>query len=294
MKTPSKYLPYFIIVALAIIWGSSFILMKRGMLCYSSGQVAAMRIFIAFLCLLPFTWSKIKTLQKKDWKYLIASGFLGNGIPAFLFTYAETGISSSLAGILNSLTPLFTLIVGYFLFKSKVRAINILGVLIGFGGTAWLLLDSPGGHQQVQLSYALLVILATVCYAFSVNIIKTYLHHLDSILISGGALLVVGPLCGLYLCFTDILSRSATNPMALTSFMYIFVLGFMGTAVSLLYFNKLIKMSSALFASSTTYFIPIVALFWGMADHESMGYQQVVAMGIILSGMYLINKKAGG
>lgn len=293
MKIKFKYLPYLIIFGLAIIWGSSFILMKRGMECYSSGQVAAMRLFIAFLCLYPFIIYKTKNIKKEQWKYLIASGFLGNGIPAFLFTYAETGISSSLAGILNSLTPLFTLIVGFFLFKSKVIRINVLGVIIGFAGTAWLLFSLPGSKMHADVSYALLVILATLCYAFSVNIIKTHLHGLDSILISGAALIVVGPLCGIYLCFTDVVSRSLTNPLALSSFIYVLILGVMGTAVSLLYFNKLIKMSSALFASSTTYFIPVVAVFWGMADHENMGYRQLVAMAVILSGMYLINKKHG-
>lgn len=293
MKKNIHYLPYIIMLLLAGIWGSSFILMKRGMEAYSSGQVAALRIFIAFLCLLPFIFSKLKDVKKENWKYLIASGFLGNGIPAFLFTYAETGISSSLAGILNSLTPLFTLIVGYFLFKSKITPINFLGVIIGFAGTAWLLYDMQNPNIQLNLFYSLLVILATVCYAFSVNIIKTHLHNLDSILISGAALILVGPLCGIYLFFTDVIYRSVEMPNAMEAFGYILILGIFGTAVSLYYFNKLIKMSSALFASSTTYFIPIVAVFWGMADHETIGLRQVVSMAIILSGMYLINKKQG-
>ena len=169
-----KVVNWCILIALALIWGSSFILMKRGMEVYGSDEVAALRIFIAFLVLIPLVFKHVKKAHLKYWPAFLGMGMLGNFIPAFLFTKAETGISSSLAGMLNSLTPLFTLLLGVLLFKTKTKWVNVTGIVIGFIGAMGLLLTGKSEDMSGNLFYGSLVVIATLCYAFSVNIIRNF------------------------------------------------------------------------------------------------------------------------
>jgi drug/metabolite transporter (DMT)-like permease len=282
---------WILLTVLALIWGSSFILMKRGLAVFSSEQVAALRIFIAGLCLAPFVVKHFSKIEKRNYKYLFLIGLLGNGIPAFLFTKAETIISSSLAGLLNALTPLFTLIISIIVFKNRVAWINALGLLIGFIGAAGLMLLNNNGDIGSNYQYGLYVVLATVCYGFSVNIIRNYLYGINSLHIAGFALMSVGIPCGIYLFSTNFMARVITTPSSLSAIGYVCILAAMGTALSLVLFNRLIKLSGALFASSVTYFIPIVAILWGLFDGEQVGIIQLIGLLVILSGVYLVNKK---
>ena len=159
----TKALNWIILVALALTWGSSFILMKRGLETYSSDEVAALRILIAFLFLSPLVFRHVKKPLLKHWKAFLGMGMLGNFIPAFLFTKAETGISSSLTGMLNSLTPLFTLLLGVLLFRSETRLVNAIGILIGFAGAIGLLMAGKSEDMDNNLFFGLYVVLATVC-----------------------------------------------------------------------------------------------------------------------------------
>jgi len=279
-------------IGLSLIWGSSFILMKRGLEDFPSDQVAAIRMAISFLCLFPFVMLQSKQIKSYQWKYIFATGLLGNGIPAFLFTAAQTHIPSFIAGMLNSLTPLFTMAIGYFIFKTEVTANKILGVILGLVGTVSLILASSGGPIGSVSWYPLLIVIACICYGMSVNIIRNKLQEVASIHISGFALLIVGPPTGIYLFLaTDFTQRLATNPHAWVSLGYVFILAVFGTAISIVIFNRLIKSSGALFASSVTYLIPIVAMLWGLVDGEKPGLFHLAAMGAILGGVYLINLK---
>ena len=287
-----KILNWFILILLALIWGSSFILMKRGMEVYSSDEVAALRIFIAFLFLSPLILRHVKLHFLKHWKAFIGMGVLGNLIPAFLFTKAETGISSSLAGMLNSLTPLFTLLLGVMLFKSKTRWVNALGIAIGFFGAIGLLLVGKSENMDNNLLFGFYVLLATICYALSVNIIKKHLGEVNSITSTVWAMMFIGPIAGVYLfTFTDFTFRLATNPNSLNSLGYVCILAIFGTAISVIIFNVLIKNTNALFASSVTYLIPIVAMTWGIFDNEEVMPMHFAWIGLILLGVYLVNKK---
>lgn len=290
MKEEDKILRWFYLILLAIIWGSSFILMKRGMVSFSADQVAAIRMFVSFLSLFPLVIHKMKKVNKEHYKYIFTVGLLGNGIPAFLFTHAQTNISSSMSGMLNSLTPVFVVITGALIFGSVFKGSHISGVLIGLvGAVGLILINSKGQFSNANTWYGLLVVLATVSYAFSVNIIRKYLHTIDALLITGFALFAAGIPCGVFLFTTDFIDRFSTQPEAWLSFSYVVILGLLGTAFSTVVFNKLIKISNALYASSVTYLIPIVAILWGVYDGEGLGIWHIIAMAGILFGVYLIN-----
>jgi drug/metabolite transporter (DMT)-like permease len=288
----TKALNWIILIALALTWGSSFILMKRGLEVYSSDEVAALRIFISFLFLSPLVFKHVKKPLLKYWKSFLIMGMLGNFFPAFLFTKAETGISSSLTGMLNSLTPLFTMLLGILLFKAKTRWINALGIFVGFLGAIGLLMVGKTEDMNNNLSFGFLVVIATICYAISVNVIKKNLNEVNSITATVWAMMFIGPTAGIYLFgYTDFVQHFTSNPMANQSLGYICILAILGTALSVIIFNVLIRNTNVLFASSVTYLIPIVAMGWGIMDGENIQILHFVWIGLILLGVYLVNKK---
>ena len=291
MNPQANSIKWLLIIVLAIIWGSSFILMKRGLDVYTPGQVASIRMFSSFLFLLPFVARYTKEIPADRWKWIFATGFFGNGAPAFLFATAQTVVVSATAGILNSMTPVFTLLLGFIFFRASVGIYKILGVLLGFGGAAALIFASYNGSILSISWYSLLIVLATLGYATSVNIMRHRLHEVRSVLISGFALFFVGPPTGIYLFTTDFLSRLSGHDDGVIALIYILLLALFGTAISIVMFNYLVKISGAIFASSVTYLIPVVALIWGFADGERLEFVHLMALGGILLGVYLINLK---
>lgn len=281
-----------ILIGLALIWGSSFILIKKGLMFFSSTEVGALRISITFLVLLPLAFSRMKYLSAYEWKYLAIAGIIGSGFPAFLFAQAQTGIDSSLAGILNSMTPLFTLVVGLSFFSLKVRWFNVAGVLIGLAGAIGLISISGGRSFQFNFQYAILVIIATICYATNVNIIKFKLKNTDAVTITVFSFFTIGlPVLLYLLLFTDFIRQVSTEAGALEGLGYIAILAVFGTGLALVAFNKLVKLASPLFAASVTYLIPVVAVFWGLLDGEKLTTGFIIWMAMILTGIFLVNKK---
>lgn len=278
------------LIVLAFVWGSSFILMKRGLVAYSHNEVATLRMVIAFLCFLPFILSNIKKVDRKHWKHLVIVGLFGNGIPAFLFTKAETGLSSALTGMLNSLVPLFTIILGVLIYKVPTNKLKFIGVFIGLCGAAMLIGGNGLDIGNSKTSYSIYVIIATLCYAISLNSIKKYLQEVNAIVVSSFAFLFIGPPLLVYLFTTNFVDTTINNPQALTSLGYIIVLAVFGTALSLIIFNMLVKQTSALFASTVTYLIPIFAVMWGIIDGEVINTIQILGILVILVGIYFVNK----
>ena len=289
MKTEIRN--YLILLCLAIVWGSSFILMKRGLDVFTYTQVATLRLFIAFLSLLPFIIRAFKKVDKKHWFAIIITAFLGNGIPAFLFTKAQTHLESSFVGILNSLTPLFTLLFGIYFFKSKPRKINIIGIIVGLSGAVILFSYDIGDVISFNY-YTLFVIFATLCYAISVNVIRKYLRDLDALSISALAFLFLGPASGIYIFSNDFIPLLFSES-GIKALIYITILAIVGTSFAVVIFNKLIKDSSAIFAASVTYLIPLLAIFWGLIDGENILFSHLLGTTIILCGVYLVNKRRG-
>jgi drug/metabolite transporter (DMT)-like permease len=285
-----SFVPWLILIALSLVWGSSFILMKRGLMAFSSDEVAALRITIASVFLSPLLFKYYKIDLLKNLKGLILMGVFGNLIPAFLFTKAETQISSSLTGMLNALTPLFTILTGIILFQQNITKPKFLGVLIGFMGAVALIVFGDSQEQSQNTQYCLLVVAATLCYAISVNGIKTYLNDLNSITATVWAFILIGPVAAIYLFgFTDVIKHAKESPYGLSSLGYISILAIFGTAISVVIYNQLIKLSGTVFAASCTYLIPVVAIGWGLFDDEVVNFFQMSAVLVIIGGIWLIN-----
>jgi drug/metabolite transporter (DMT)-like permease len=287
----SKTLSWLILIVLALVWGSSFILMKRGLDAFSSDEVAALRISIAFLFLTPLFIKHYKIDLKKYFKGIFIMGVFGNLVPAFLFTKAETQISSSLAGMLNALTPIFTVIVSFFWLRTKASGIKISGIIIGFIAASCLMLFDKTEDMFQNVIYSLLIFIATFCYAISVNGIKKYLGDLNSVKATLWAFSITGPMALIYLFgFTDFTAHLSDHPQAMSSLGYISILAIVGTALSVILYNVLIKLSGVLFASSCTYLIPIVAVLWGIFDRENVNFAQILSIIAIILSVYLINR----
>lgn len=287
---PEVVLPWIILFTLSLIWGSSFILMKRGLESFSYNQVAAMRILIAFIFIFPFTAAHIFKIPRKYWGYLILAAYLGNGLPPFLFTKAQTYLDSSLSGILNALTPLFTFIIGILFFKAKAPWYRYMGVTLGLAGAIGLLLSS-GGNNFDNLGYGFYIILATICYALATNIVKQYLQDINPLHMTGFFFLVTGVPLGIYLFTTGFTTVLLTNEGALESLGYITILAIFGSALSLVLWNTLIQKTNAVFSSSVTYIMPVFAIMWGVMDGEDFLIIYAPMILLILIGVYLTNKK---
>lgn len=234
-------------------------MMKRGLKAFSSDEVAALRIGIAFVFLSPLLLRHYKIDFKKYWKGLVLMGVFGNLIPAFLFTKAETEISSSLTGMLNALTPLFTILLGAWLFKMKPNGLQIAGIVVGLIAAVALMYFDLNNAPSKNALYGLLVVLATFFYAISVNSIRYYLNDLNSVKATLWAFCFTGPVSLIYLFgFSDFTFHLKTSEHALSSLGYISILAIVGTALSVILYNVLIKISGVIFASTCTYLIPVV------------------------------------
>ena len=280
---------WFIFALLAIIWGSSFILMKEGLKAFTPYQVASLRMLSAGIILLPFAYKAIKRIPKEKIGLVVFSGILGNFIPAYLFCIAETRIDSSLAGILNSLTPMFTILVGVLFFKAQINFVKILGMFIGFVGLSFLL--AAGKNMSFQnLSYASLVLLATLFYGINVNIVGRYMQQLGSINVASIAFAFLIIPSAVVLYFTGYFNNDFTNPMVLKSLLASSVLGIIGTSIATILFYYLVKQSGMLFGSMVTYGIPVVAVAWGILDGENLSLLQIAFLGLILLGVWIVNR----
>ncbi len=279
---------WLILLILSLIWGSSFILMKYGLRSFSYGQVAGFRMFIAFVTLLPFAIKNLGLIKRSNIIPLLIVAFVGNCIPAFLFTMAETRIDSSLAGMLNSLTPFFTLMVGALFYRTKLKGGRIVGIFLGLTGSVLLVFDNVNGINFN--AWSLLIVLATLMYGININNVKAKLSDLTGLQIASLAFFMVGPVVTLYL-LTGNLSETFAQPNVWTDFFYVFLLGFLASAFAVVLINYLILRTSTIFASSVTYLIPIVAVGWGLIDGEVIFLRHYIGMTLVLFGVYLVNKK---
>lgn len=282
---------WIILLSLSLVWGSSFILMKRGLDAFSFEQVAALRLLIAFLCVALLGWKFYRKIPLNSIWALFGTGLIGSAIPAFLFSKAETYLESGLVGMLNVLTPLFTLLIGVLFYKLEVKYAHYLGAFIGVLGTVFLLLPDLQELNGKVLQYSSIVIVATACYGWSANIIKAHLQDLNALQITTLSLTFIGPWAGIYLFSGDFMDVMQNHPKAWSSFGYTALLAISSSALSVIAFNKLIKMTGAVFATSCTYFISIIAILWGILDNEVITMHQIGGFAIIIGGVYLVNKR---
>lgn len=287
---------FLLLMVLACIWGSSFILMKKGMytsegeIIFTAPQVGALRMLIAGLALSPFALTHVKKI--KTWKQFISLsivGFTGNFFPAFLFTYAETGLSSGFAGMLNSFTPIFTILIGFLVFKIRLNFIQLIGVFIGTGGIVLLMIAGKSLSMSGTWFHILAIVLATFMYAISLNTIKHTLQMFTAIEITSLAFFIVLIPAAIANLTFGTAQTFQTSEHALHGLGYITILSLVGTAFAVVLFNRIISVSSALFASSVTYFIPIVAVLIGLYFGEKISWGQVGSMLIVLIGVFIVN-----
>ena len=286
----AKQLKWFYLLLLSLIWGSSFILIKRGLVGLTAIQVGSLRIIFAGLFLLIVGFSSLKKISLRQWKFVAVTSFFGTFIPAFFFAIAETQVNSSIVAILNSLTPLNTLVLGIIFFGIQFQKRQVLGVFIGLVGCLLLVLNGASDHSGQNYYYLILVVIATLCYAINVNLIKKYLSDLNSLSITTGNFAILFLPALIILCTTDFTHKIHLETTQY-SVLFVMILGILGTGIANVLFFKLIQMSSPVFATSVTYLIPIVAFFWGLLDNEMLTPVQFFGAFVILIGVYLSAKK---
>ncbi len=283
---------WLVLLLLAVIWGSSFILIKKALLGFTPVQVGGLRIFFAAGFLLLLGFRSLRNIGKKDWKWITYAGFLSSFFPPFLFALAQTQIDSGVTSIFNSLAPLFTALVGIFLFGASVTSRQIMGVFVGFGGTLILFVAGARLNPDQNYWYAIFILLSALGYAFNINIIKKHLSHLSSLTITAASFGVVLLPALLILAFWSGLPEVNWSSKTLHfSLICVFLLAVLGTGLANIMFNKLIKISSPVYAASVTYLIPLVAILWGLWDDEVINLIQLLGGLVILLGVYLVNKK---
>jgi drug/metabolite transporter (DMT)-like permease len=286
----STQLKWVYLITLAFVWGSSFILIKRGLVGLSPMQLGSLRIIFAALFLLLIGFKSLSKILLHQWKYIALTATLGTFLPVFLFSIAQTQIDSSVSAILNSLTPLNTIILGVLAFGLSFKRTQVIGVLIGLTGTFLLIINGAIHHPERNYYYAILIIIASICYATNVNLIKKYLSDLSPLSITTGNFLVLLFPALIVLFFSGFFEVIAVESVQ-HSVLYIIILGVVGTGIANIIFFKTIQISSPVFATSVTYLIPIVAFSWGLLDGEMLTSVQFLGAFIVLVGVYLSAKK---
>ncbi len=285
----SQHLRWLILIVLALIWGSSFILMKKALIELSPVQVGSLRMIFTSLVLIPIGFKGLKMINNKQWYYIVITALVGTFFPVFLFALAIQNIDSSIVSILNSLTPLNTLLVGAIFFGFSFLRKQFIGVLIGLTGALMLILKGADLNPDQNYAYAFLIVVASIGYAFNVNILKKHLSDLSALTITTGNFVVL-VVPALFILSQTNFFQPGYIAQSSNSLFYLILLAVFGTAMAKTMFNKLVKISSPIFSSSVTYLIPIVAIFWGVIDGERIYFDQFLAGGFILLGVYLTNK----
>jgi drug/metabolite transporter (DMT)-like permease len=298
-----KTLSVVLLVVLSLIWGSSFKLMKEGLLALTAIQVAALRISVGGIIFAPFILRHLRKIERKDLKFVFLAGIIGNGIPAFLFAIAQTRVDSAIAGILNGLTPFFTLVIGASLGLLIVTRNKFWGVMIGLLGAVAIILGKDleawfagSSIEATTLSftpYIFLVVLATIGYGANINLIRSRLSKYPAISISAIPLFFISIPGLIIFLSTDLsfLTEVSSNIQVRSSLAAVLVLALLGNSLSLILFNRIIQMRGPFFAASVTYFIPVVALLWGIRDGENFFWPQFIGFVLVLLGVYLVNKR---
>ena len=298
-NTENKSLAWFLLILLSVVWGASYILIKfslhdgDGNERLKPDQLGAVRMVIASLVLLPFFFKYYRNIQKKHIVPILISGFCGNGIPAYLFAYAQMTLPSAITGMLNSFVPIFAISISALIFGFKIRWNHLVGIVLGILGAYVIMYSKLEGVQLTEKEIVpfVLVMLATLCYAISLNVIKYQLSDLRPMTITSAAFLSVGLPSLIYLLFTDISTQVSSQAHIWEGIGLVSLLAVMGTAVAVYLFNHLIKISSPIFASSVTYFIPVVATVFGVVFGESISQYQMIGMFILIMGVLLINRQ---
>ena len=279
------------LAVLSIIWGSSFILIKKGLVGLNPFQLASLRMVFAAIAIGIYSFNSLKKIPKKSWKWIIITAYFGTFFPVYLISYGQTEIESGLASIITTVTPINTLIIGIIFFSLSFSTKQIFGLFIGLLGSILLLYEAKENNSDTNIFYSFFVFMTTVGYAASVNLIKKYLTEIPPDVVTAGIFLSISPPALLVLIFSDFSSLDFYDTKVINSILFVFILGVISSATAQTLFNKFVKIASPLFASAVTYTMPLVAIFWALLDGEVLTIMQYFAAAIILIGVYMVNKK---
>ena len=287
----NKNLKWIYLLILSFVWGRSYILIKKALIGLSPLQVGSLRTIISTVLLLAIGYSSLKSIPRDKWKWILITGLV-SFIPPFLFAYAQTEIDSALAAILNSLTPLATLLIGVGFYRFKIDSKQISGVIIGLIGSVLLMYQGSVINPDQNLLYVFFIIFASVLYAVQVNLLKVHLQDVSAVAITVGNFIFIFPLAVVIFLMSDYKQIDINDEDVKVALFCLLILSIIGTVFAKILFNKFVQIASPVFASSVTYTLPIVALFWGLIDGEVFTLNQFFATVIILIGVYLANKKS--
>jgi len=292
MKNSVIY-PWFLLILLSIIWGSSPILIKKSLSTLTPFEIGALRISSAAIFLSPFFFKVLNQINKNNFFLLLLSGVIGNLIPYFLYPLAQTEIDSSTSGVLTSLTPFFALLIGGIFYQQKIYKNNITGLIIGFIGTFCLIFFSTENKSLNANLYGLFVVIATLFYGINLNLLKYHLVKLDPLTITSTSLFFISPIT-IWLLISETTFFSNLDKLSdnINGIFYVLILGIVGTAIATIIFYRLVQIRDTVFASSVTYLMPITAVFLGLIDGEIINLIQFFGMLLILIGVYWANKKS--
>jgi drug/metabolite transporter (DMT)-like permease len=286
-------LAWILLVILSCVWGASYLLIKKAVLIFSPIEVGLLRMSVATVVLLPFMIRDLRTLTWKDFKLLTLVGICGNLAPSMLFPLAQQKLNSAEAGVLNSLSPVFILIVSAMVFGKRYPWINVVGIVVGMVGATVLIL---GRGQKLDFdgdaAYALYVVVAAVCYAISANVARQYFNDYPPLRLTSFAIGIIGFPAMLYMFLaTDVVATAQTHPQGMQGLVYVGILGALMTAIAVVLFYKMLQVSSLVFASTVTYTQPIVVTTLALIDGEVLGWGHAIGMATILLGVFLVNRK---
>ena len=282
---------WFYLAILSLIWGSSFILIKKGLVGMSSFQVASLRIIFAAIVIFIYSYNSLLKIPKKSWKWILITAYTGTFFPVYLISYGQTEIESGLASIITTITPINTLIVGIIFFGLVYTKRQLLGLLIGLIGAILLIYEASEADINVNIYYSFFIYMTTIGYAASVNLIKNYLTEISPEAVTAGIFISISPPALIILFLSDFFSLNFDNTEVLNSIIFVFILGVFSSAIAQTIFNKFVKIASPLFAAAVTYTMPIIAIFWAILDGETLTTMQFFATAVILTGVYMVNKK---
>ena len=281
------------LILLSIIWGSSYILIKKTLIGVSPLQLGSLRVIFTTMVLFILGFSSLKKIPKDKWKWIILTGYIGSFFPSFFFAFAQTEIDSGVAAILNSLTPLATLIIGVVFYKFIIDSKQILGVIIGLFGSFLLIYEGSTINPDQNFLFVGFIITSSVCYATSVNMLKAHLQDVPAISIALGNFLCILPPALIILFYSGFMNINVIeSPKVQNALFYIIVLSVFGSAFAKILFNKFVQIASPVFASSVTYTLPVVAVMWGLLDGETINFRQILATIVILIGVYFANRRS--
>jgi drug/metabolite transporter (DMT)-like permease len=287
-KTKSNSLAWSLLIILSLIWGSSFILIKKALIAFTPMQVGTGRIVIAFIAFLPLFFYHYKNINWSQIKPLIVVGLCGSGLPALLYATGQSQLPSAVAGVLNSLTPICTLLISMLFFTQRFDINKLVGVFIGLIGVCIIFFIKEDNSSAFPFLYAGLILLATICYGISANTVSHYLSKMRPILISTLSFVLIGPFALVYLLSTDIIHIISHTEGAIWSLGALMTLSIVCTFLANILFFKLIQITEPVFSSTVSYLIPFVALSWGFLDGEYISIYHILALGLILSGIVVV------